>query len=214
MINILTKDRWDYNDVASITVVNSICGDVQETFGALDVDGNGVLDLSELGALLQGLDADISRRPVEELMAELDLNGDGKVSFDEFSKWYIQSEERILGAIKAIFDDVDEDKDGVLNCSEMAAFMECIGVDDASRDHIAGILAKHGVDRRELSGQMVKIEEEPDEEPKPEAVNDAVDGVKAPDPDQMGMRFEDFRAWFVTTSYFEAKLDAFRKQVL
>ena len=71
MINILTKDRWDYNDVASITVVNSICGDVQETFGALDVDGNGVLDLSELGALLQGLDADISRRPIEELMASL-----------------------------------------------------------------------------------------------------------------------------------------------
>ena len=45
---VIVLSFWDYNDVASITVVNSICGDVQETFGVLDVDGDGVLDVISL----------------------------------------------------------------------------------------------------------------------------------------------------------------------
>lgn len=43
MINILLKDEWDWNDVASISVVNSICGDVTETFEKLDVNNDGFL---------------------------------------------------------------------------------------------------------------------------------------------------------------------------
>ena len=143
MINILTKDEWDHKDVASITVVQSICGDVRETFDKLDLDKNGYLDVSELGALLQGLKADTSRLPIEELMAELDDSGDGKICFDEFSVWYIQSEERILGSMRAIFEDVDVDNSGDLTASEIAVFLNLIEVDDLSDDEIREIMAKH-----------------------------------------------------------------------
>jgi len=217
MINMLTKDEWDFKDVASITVVNSICGDVQETFKKLDVDDNGYLDLSELGALLEGLEADISRKPIEELMEELDLNHDGKVSFEEFSKWYIQSEERILGAMRDIFEDVDEDKDGVLNAMEMRAFLRLIEVEESSTCHISTILGEHVVDHKVDGQQKVdglhKVDEKAATDPVPEhgdIIN--LDQENKAKVKVTGMTFEDFKAWFVTTSYYEAKLEVFRKQ--
>jgi len=217
MINMLTKDEWDFKDVASITVVNSICGDVQETFKKLDVDKNGYLDLSELGALLEGLEADISRKPIEELMEELDLNHDGKVSFEEFSKWYIQSEERILGAMRDIFEDVDEDKDGVLNAMEMRAFLRLIEVEESSTCHISTILGEHVVDHKVDGQQKVdglhKVDEKAATDPVPEhgdIIN--LDQENKAKVKVTGMTFEDFKAWFVTTSYYEAKLEVFRKQ--
>jgi len=223
MINMLTKDEWDFKDVASITVVNSICGDVQETFKKLDVDDNGYLDLSELGALLEGLEADISRKPIEELMEELDLNHDGKVSFEEFSKWYIQSEERILGAMRDIFEDVDEDKDGVLNAMEMRAFLRLIEVEESSTCHISTILGEHVVDQKVDAQQTAdglqkvdglhKVDEKAVADPVPEhgdIIN--LDQENKAKVKVTGMTFEDFKAWFVTTSYYEAKLEVFRKQ--
>jgi len=210
MLNILTKDEWDLHDVASITVVNSIRGDVRETFEKLDLDGDGFLDLSELGALLQGLAADVSRRPLEALMVELDANGDGRVSFKEFSRWYVQSEERILGALKGIFDEIDEDKEGVLGPSEIRSFLEMLGVDNMSTEQIRAILAEHGTADAKVVAMDVAVDGGPDE-----ADDVGIRSVPAKDRPLVlsdGMRFEEFRAWFVTTKYYEAKLSTFRKQ--
>eukprot|EP00487_Bulimina_marginata_P004278 TRINITY_DN20348_c0_g1_i1.p1 TRINITY_DN20348_c0_g1~~TRINITY_DN20348_c0_g1_i1.p1 ORF type:complete len:152 (-),score=22.82 TRINITY_DN20348_c0_g1_i1:17-472(-) len=122
MINILLKDEWDWNDVVSISVVNSIVGDVKETFDKLDSDGNGFLDINELEKLLDGLNADLSQNPIQDLMSELDTNGDGQLSFKEFAAWYIKSEERILGEMNYLFNKIDTDEDKVLNVSEIRAF--------------------------------------------------------------------------------------------
>jgi len=151
MINILLKDAWDWNDVVSISVVNSISGDVQETFDKLDKDGNGYLDMNELGSLLQGLHADLELNPIEDLMKELDLNGDGKLSFPEFSTWYIKSEERILGELKYIFKLIDKDQSNHLTVSEVRAFLLTINV-NLSHDEISDIFKENNIEIAESKG--------------------------------------------------------------
>jgi len=220
----------DSEDVASVFVVNRICGDVQETFNKLDADGNGFLDLPEvlllLGVLLEGLEADFRRRPLEELVFELGLEGDGIVSFMEFCSWYIQSEERLLSAFRAIFDDVDESNSGDLSARELLFFLKAIGVDDLTPNEVSKLIAGrgHGDNERASDQRMAmmaamgvhSVEEQ-------QAVMAAMGVASADDielemerlkgpPSAKAMSFSEFRAWFVTTSYFEAKLTAFRAQ--
>eukprot|EP01084_Bolivina_argentea_P258787 436440_1 len=146
MLNILLKDKWDWHDVASITIVNQISGDVRKTFDKIDVDKNGFIDINELQALLTGLNADISQNPIEELMKELDTNNDGKLSFKEFSVWYVSSEERILGETKHIYDIIDTDKNGVLSVSEIHAFLEILGIEHLSHDDITQIFKDNQIE--------------------------------------------------------------------
>eukprot|EP01084_Bolivina_argentea_P152208 265551_1 len=178
MINILLADKWNWEDVASITVVNSICGDVHQTFDELDADGDGYLDIDELGQLLDGLHADVSQNPIETLMQELDTNDDGKLCLKEFSVWYIKSEERILGEMKYIFHTIDTDQDDALNISEMRAFLSVLGVKDISHEGVTELFEERQIDT------------------------------------EIGMSFEQFKQWFITTEYYQDKLRMFSKQAV
>jgi len=49
-----------------------------------DIDGDGVITKSELYSLTKQLGMDVSKHEFELLFANLDLDGDGRVEFDEF----------------------------------------------------------------------------------------------------------------------------------
>ncbi|GAA3199517.1 EF-hand domain-containing protein [Actinocorallia longicatena] len=55
------------------------------TFDLIDADGDGFIDVGELGSLMHALghDADFSR--VVEVMVTADKSRDGKISLDEFA---------------------------------------------------------------------------------------------------------------------------------
>lgn len=56
--------------------------DLRETFEALDKDGNGFLSAFELRQILQTLGINLSDEEVFEMVAEADIDGDGKVNFE------------------------------------------------------------------------------------------------------------------------------------
>lgn len=60
--------------------------ELKNAFSAMDANGDGVVEKSELKALLQGLGEDVNDDVVTEMMSLADVDGDGKVNFDEFVK--------------------------------------------------------------------------------------------------------------------------------
>ena len=61
---------------------------LRRLFEELDVDGNGTLDTSEVVALAAAGGKKLTRRQLEEAMADMDKDGSGNVDFDEFEKWW------------------------------------------------------------------------------------------------------------------------------
>ena len=58
--------------------------DLIEAFKVFDVDGNGVVQASELHALMTQLGERVSEAEVLEIIAEHDIDGDGMIDYDEF----------------------------------------------------------------------------------------------------------------------------------
>lgn len=54
---------------------------VNELFGACDLDESGFIDKSELAAV-----SDLNEKEVDEIFRQLDLDNDGRISVEEFSK--------------------------------------------------------------------------------------------------------------------------------
>eukprot|EP01048_Picozoa_sp_COSAG05_P013010 COSAG05_NODE_1345_length_5128_cov_2.221316_3_plen_1405_part_00 len=63
--------------------------DTKAMFAQLDIDGNGMLDQNELRSLCRMLGMEkMKDKHVTQLMEELDTDGDGTVSFEEFDVWW------------------------------------------------------------------------------------------------------------------------------
>mmetsp|Transcript_17659 Transcript_17659/g.27765 ORF Transcript_17659/g.27765 Transcript_17659/m.27765 type:complete len:740 (+) Transcript_17659:2196-4415(+) len=197
VMSMLLKEEWDVYDVASITVVNTIVGNVEDTFNQLDTDGNGYLDRDELKALLDTLfkndtgtvnnqapnspaDAELM---VDDLFKALDIDQDGKINFNEFSIWYLKSEERIMSELQYIFNKVNESQSGFLTLSEFRALLITL--------EITPVLT---------AAEITRIFEEyhihPDNS----------------DDTNNGMSFEQFKAWITTTDFYHEKMSAFTQQ--
>lgn len=61
----------------------------EAAFKAVDMDGSGFLERNELELVMENVAKDIgvdkpSKEEVDEVLAELDENGDGKLSIEEF----------------------------------------------------------------------------------------------------------------------------------
>ena len=57
--------------------------DLKKAFMRFDHDGNGLLDLTELGEAVRVFISGVTEQQVENLMAAYDTNGDGKISYEE-----------------------------------------------------------------------------------------------------------------------------------
>lgn len=47
-----------------------------------DIDGNGVIDAQELRLTMQNLGENLSEEDVQCMIAEADMNGDGKIDYE------------------------------------------------------------------------------------------------------------------------------------
>jgi calmodulin len=62
----------------------------QERFDAIDEDGSGELDRSELGQLAQAMGKKLGEQELTELMEQVDADGSGLVDYQEFFDWYME----------------------------------------------------------------------------------------------------------------------------
>jgi len=64
-------------------------------FELLDKDGGGSIDAGEIHAVMKDLDIDVTRSEIENVLKELDSDGNGEIDFDEFLYAMSQSEKFI-----------------------------------------------------------------------------------------------------------------------
>ena len=56
----------------------------KEIFNIFDKTGDGTIDNTEIGEVMEGLGERLSDEEIEKLINEIDYDGDGEVDFDEF----------------------------------------------------------------------------------------------------------------------------------
>lgn len=68
---------------------NSIEAKKREAFKVFDMDGNGFIDKHELKYVMRRLGENLSDDDLKAMFTEADLNGDGLIDFDEFSRLHM-----------------------------------------------------------------------------------------------------------------------------
>ncbi|XP_019616624.1 PREDICTED: calmodulin-A-like [Branchiostoma belcheri] len=60
-------------------------GELREAFKLFDKEGNGYITSSDLRQVLNCLGQDLSEEEVDDMIGEVDQDGDGKIDYDEFA---------------------------------------------------------------------------------------------------------------------------------
>lgn len=58
-------------------------------FNSFDKDGNGFIEASELKAISKELGRELDSVEADECLKDIDINKDNKISYEEFSKWWL-----------------------------------------------------------------------------------------------------------------------------
>merc|ERR1711907_702294 len=89
-----TDERWDglrLND-DELMELSSLLTEFQ----AFDADGDGVVDKDEFVEMMNSLQASGVTKSTDQVFAEIDRNGDGRISFNEYVAWLkVQQVDRV-----------------------------------------------------------------------------------------------------------------------
>jgi len=142
----------DPDGLSSSVAVLALCkisGDVRQTFEQIDKDGDGYIDEAELRDMLHSLgscEVGSVAEILEAIKARILKDGTavrtsrtsggrssmdhraGKISFEEFSQWYLASEQRLEKNLSDKFDELDRDRDGVIGRQEFEILLQRLGV--------------------------------------------------------------------------------------
>ena len=101
----------------------------REAFNIFDKDGDGHITVKELGSVMRSLGQYPSQRELEEMVAEVDTDGNKTVEFTEFLDMMAKQlvEKAIEDEVKEAFAAFDKDKDGKITAQELIHIMKNIG---------------------------------------------------------------------------------------
>ena len=82
----------DFNEFKAAMAKSYLCQhhntELEAAFKKYDSDGNGFLTIDEFQSAMSKMGRHMSRNEVKSMIQSLDLNSDGKISFDEFIKLF------------------------------------------------------------------------------------------------------------------------------
>lgn len=67
--------------------------DIKKAFSKFDVDKNNLLDIQEIGTVARLMLNGVSDMQIRNLVARFDVNGDGKISYEEFLQYLLGNKE-------------------------------------------------------------------------------------------------------------------------
>lgn len=89
MAQFMKQEAFKVDDELLQQLSSTELDSIKEAFASLDTDGNGTICTNELSKMLNKCDIQVSDAELPKVMAELDLDGSGHISFDEFLAYYV-----------------------------------------------------------------------------------------------------------------------------
>ncbi|KAL6905688.1 hypothetical protein ACP4OV_003289 [Aristida adscensionis] len=121
----------------------------KEAFVLFDKDGDGTITTKELGTVMQSLGQSPTQAELEEMIAEVDVDGSGSIDFEEFlSLLARKARDADAGAeeeIREAFLVFDKDQNGFITRDELAQVMRNLG-EKLSEHELAEMLREADVD--------------------------------------------------------------------
>jgi len=101
----------------------------KEAFDIFDVDGGGTITADELGDVMRSLGQKPSKELLEEMVREIDADGDGAIDFPEFLTMMLRkmNEGDPEKELRDVFMVFDKDKSGTISADELRTVMKVIG---------------------------------------------------------------------------------------
>jgi len=123
LLGLLVGRKKGEDDIMNRAVLQ-ISGDVKATFDEFDKDKKGTVGIKELGNLLKKLGLEVKEEEMKGLCTKILDGEDGDtINFNQFKKWYIQCEERVMRDMKELFQSMDLDNSNSLSIFEIAEIL-------------------------------------------------------------------------------------------
>lgn len=102
--------------------------DYKQAFKLFDADGDGQINVSDLGNMMAALGEACSERDLQDMIAEVDVSGSGTIEFNEFL--FIMARRQKDGSVddvKSAFSVFDKGGNGVITADDMQRVLASLG---------------------------------------------------------------------------------------
>lgn len=122
----------------------SLVKDLVEAFKMFDRNGDGKISCVELGTVLRSLGENLSEAELEQMIKDVDVDGDGEIDLQEFISLNsdlkrgaassnagegVDASSSVTEALQSAFDVFDSDKDGFISAPELHRVLSSLGDD-------------------------------------------------------------------------------------
>ena len=121
--------------------------ELERAFGLFDKDGDGTITAKELGTVMRSLGQNPTEAELDDMIAEVDIDGSGEIEFDEFLKLMTKKmkDKETDEEIREAFNEFDRDKDGKISKEELQHMMKNYG-EKLTLDEIEELISEVDMD--------------------------------------------------------------------
>ena len=103
--------------------------EIKEAFSLFDKDGDNTITTKELGTVMRSLGQDPTDEELNDVIHEVDANGNGTIDFPEFLEMMVRKirDKDLEAEIKEAFRVFDKDGNGFISASELRIVMVNLG---------------------------------------------------------------------------------------
>ncbi|KAL3634483.1 Calmodulin-3 [Castilleja foliolosa] len=119
----------------------------QEAFSLFDKDGDGCITIEELGRVIRSLDQNPSEEELQDMINEVDSDGNGTIEFAEFLNLMANKikESDAEEELKEAFKVFDKDQNGYISATELRHVMIHLG-EKLTDEEVAHMISEADLD--------------------------------------------------------------------